>query len=118
MRSKYSVRIYELLKSLEYKRQCEFEIDELKKSLSAEKYVVFKDFRVKVIDIAMREINAYSDMSVEHEFIKQGRKFQKIKFTIKAKPSPDIETMRKIEERLNPKQIKGQITMIEAETYE
>jgi plasmid replication initiation protein len=115
MKSKYSVRMYELFKSYQYKYTCEFEIEELKNILLAENYVAFKDFRIKVIEIAVKEINEYSDIFVKYEFEKKGRKFHKVIFKINPKKSPDVETIRKIEERLTPRQLKGQMTMIEHE---
>jgi plasmid replication initiation protein len=66
MRSRYSMRMYELLKSYECQRQHAFGIDELKKSLSAEKYSRFPDFRRNVLDVAVKEINGLSDIRVAY----------------------------------------------------
>jgi len=82
MQSQYSIRLYELLKSYEYRKIISFEIDELKHMLFAENYQLHNDFKKRVIDIAIREINALTDISVTYEFIKVGRKFSQISFTI------------------------------------
>ena len=113
MKSKYSIRIYELLKSYENLSECTFEIDELKKIIFAENYEMYKDFRVKVIDIAVREINDFSDLSVTYKILKTGRKADKIRFKVKLKRDimERLETFKKIERRLNPDQLPGQQTM-------
>jgi len=107
MKSKYSIRIYELLKSYEYLSEFTFDIEELKKMIFAEKYKMFKDLRVKVIDIAVREINDFSDITITYKIVKNGRKADKIRFTIEPKNDTmhRMETFRKIEERINPAQI-------------
>jgi len=103
MKSRYSIRLYELLKSYQYKNECEFEIEQLKKMLFAETYNSFKDFRVKVLDIAMREINDYGDISVTYELERQGRKFHKIKFKMALKYDIDesIKTFKRIDRVIN-----------------
>lgn len=85
MKSQYSVRLYEILKSYEYRHSHVFTIDELKIRLSAENYNRFHDFQRKVIDISMREINELSDLNVVCTLIKEGRSYTKIKFSIKLK---------------------------------
>ena len=87
MRSAYSFRIYELLKSYAFTRQHEFDIDDLKRTLVAENYVNFKDFRKYVIETAIREINLYTDLEVSWEPIKNGRKVIKVLFHIKQRDS-------------------------------
>jgi len=105
MKSKYSIRIYELLKSYEYQHKKIFGIDELKKILLAEKYELFGDFKRKVIDIAIREINGLSDITVTYEIIKESRKFTKIEFIIKLKKNLDekMTTWVKIDEAISNK---------------
>ena len=104
MRGKYSIRIYELLKSYENLHECTFEIETLKKMLSAEKYKMYKDFRVYVLDVALKEINEFGDITVSYSIEKDGRKAEKINFKIKPKKDikERVETFKKIEERINP----------------
>lgn len=85
MKSRYSIRLFELLKSYSNLKTLTVSVDELKKQLSAETYDRYSDFKRKVIDIALREINEFSDLTVEPEFIKDGRKVDKICFRIKTK---------------------------------
>ena len=102
MKSKYSLRIYEILKSYENMGCCEYDIEQLKKMIFAEQYTQISDFRKKVINIAVQEINDFGDVSVKYNFIKQGRAFNKIQFLIKTKNNLDerVETFKKIEEQL------------------
>jgi len=115
MKSKYSIRIYELLKSYENLTEHTFGIDDLKKMLFAEKYEIYKDFRIKVLDVAVREINDYSDISVAYTTEKENRKVNRIRFKIKPKKDEKerMETIKKIEKILNPNQISGQLNLFE-----
>ena len=85
MKSQYSVRLYELMKSYEYRHAYVFTIEELKTRLNAEKYQRFPDFRRYVLEIALREVNEFSDLSVKFTLEKEGRRYAKIKFSIKLK---------------------------------
>ena len=103
MTSRYSLRMYELFKSYEGLGSWTFEIDDLKKSMFAENYKLFGDFKRKVIDTALREINEYGDIFVTYSVIKTGRKVSQITFYIRSKTDFDerIATWEKIEGRLN-----------------
>ena len=105
MKSQYSVRIYELLKSYENIHRKIFDINELKKKLMCEKesYENFNNFKKYVLDIAMREINNLTDISVEYEATKQGRKFTQIEFIIKSKKDTveRLKAISKIEKLLD-----------------
>lgn len=82
MRSKYSSRIYELVKSYEYKKHFEIGLDELTSMLGAENYQ-YKNIRQKILDIAVAEINALTDIMVEYTPIKEGRKVVAIRFDVR-----------------------------------
>ena len=88
MKSAFSVRIYEILKSYAYKKTMEIELDELKCLLAVDKvksYNRFPDFRRKVLEIAMREINELTDLEVSYETILKGKKVVGIRFDIATK---------------------------------
>lgn len=86
MQSKYSVRIYEFLKSYQgLETEIIVPLDALKKLLIAETYDKYKDFRINVLDRAMDEINQYTDISVTYRPVKKGRKVDKIAFDIEPK---------------------------------
>jgi plasmid replication initiation protein len=102
MKSQYSIRLYEILKSYEYRHGQTFSLDELKKKLSAENYSRYPDFKRKVLDISMREINELSDLTVTYSIQKEGRKFSKINFSVKLKKNIDerLKTWQQIELKL------------------
>lgn len=86
MKSKYSPRIYEILKCNEFKKQgyIEIEIEELRKLLKADNiYPLYADFKRKIILKTQKELKKISDISFEFEEIKTGRKVTSIKFYIK-----------------------------------
>lgn len=87
MKSKYSPRLYEILKANEFKRQGYeiVEVAELRRLLKAENiYPLYADLRRKIIDRALKEINQMSDIFIEYEEIKTGRKVTALKFYIRA----------------------------------
>jgi len=85
MRSQYGIRLYELLKSYQFKEYVIFDIDELRSMLFAEKWVRGNDMKRKVLDIAVKEINSLGDITVTYELFKEGRRFTQVRFDIKQK---------------------------------
>jgi plasmid replication initiation protein len=85
MKSKYSPRIYEILKCNEFKKQgyIEMEISQLRKLLKTEKiYPLYNDLKRKIIQKAQKELKKLTDISFEFEEIKTGRKVTSLKFYI------------------------------------
>ena len=88
MKSQYSIRLYELLKSYKIQVTKTFTIEEFKKLLMIEdikSYNRFPDLRRKVLEPAMKEINEYTDIDVTYREILKGRKVIKLEFHIKDK---------------------------------
>lgn len=88
MKSAFSVRLYELMKSYAFQKDKTFEIGELKKLLGVENIESYKDFslfRIKVLEKAQEEINELTDLNIDFEPIKKGRKVVKIRFIIHPK---------------------------------
>lgn len=118
MRSKYSVRLYELLKSYANKNETlRFELDRLKTLIGAE-YGLWYDIKRFVLDTAVREINEVSDLRVSYTPVKKGRSFVAVLFDIQIKKDmqSQIETERNIYQRLTGRRhqepeppIKGQL---------
>ncbi|MBW9173996.1 replication initiation protein [Clostridium estertheticum] len=80
----YSKRVYYYLKSFEDTGWRIDNLDVLRKKLQCPKsYEKYSFFRIKVLDMAIKEINNYSDISFEFQEIKLGRKVMRIKFIIK-----------------------------------
>lgn len=90
MSSKYSIRVYELLRSYLNLRYLEMTVDDLKYLLCAERYTRFNDFKRFVLETAVNEINLLTDISVSWEGIKGYRGMYKaIYFNINKKSEFD-----------------------------
>lgn len=88
MKSAFSVRIYELMKSYAFQKSKTFEVEELKRLLMVEdvkSYKEFAPFRQKVLEKAQEEINELTDLNIYFEPITKGRKVIKVKFRIDEK---------------------------------
>jgi plasmid replication initiation protein len=108
MKSKYSPRIYEILKCNEFKKQgyTEIEVDELRKLLKADNiYPKYNDFKRKVIEQAQKELKALTDILFDFEEIKTGRKVTAIRFYIKSnikkKQNENDEVCAALQERID-----------------
>ena len=92
-KSKYSIRLYELIKSIHYNEmelfQRTFELDELKHMLGAETYPTYQKVKDRVLVPAIQEINQYSDKWVSYAPVKQGRAVTKIQLTISTKKASE-----------------------------
>lgn len=88
MRSAYSIRLYELLKSYagQGRKYKEFQIEDLKAKIAAP-YQRFPDFRRYALEIATREINEYTDIEISWQPITKGRKVVAVKFDIAKRDS-------------------------------
>ena len=114
MHSEYSVRLYELLKSVAGKTIWDFKIDELKRLFMCENtYKLFADFKRRVIETAVKEINQKSDLNVTYELSKNGesgRAHTDIEFTITDKSNDELlKVNRAIKEELERDEIDGQL---------
>lgn len=86
MKSTYSIRLYELLKSYQKNNQkWWFKIDELKDLLNCPNYERYADFRRFALEPALKEINCYTDLTVEVQTLKLGRKIDTITFIMSEK---------------------------------
>lgn len=105
MRSKYAVRLYEILKSyaeMAKDEPIEFTLERFKALVGAE-YNLWYDLKRKVVEVAIKEINEFSDLFVTYEAKKKGRAYTKISFTITVEDSfhERMETSKAINARLN-----------------
>lgn len=90
MKSSYSVRIYELMKQYENIGKREFELIEFKTclGLKSDEYSRIYDFERFVLKVAKEEINRDTDLIIDYEKKKKGRKIIGFIFSINPK---DIE---------------------------
>ena len=86
LKSKYGIRIYELLKQYEGIGERKFELQELKKVLFIEnQYDRIYDLKRFVLTPAVEEINEHTDINISYDDIKQGRKIVGFAFDIEPK---------------------------------
>lgn len=111
MKSRYSFVLFELLKSYAYQGNHIFDIDDLKSKIGATRYANFKDFRIKVLEIATREINQHTNLEITWETINKGRKVTQVKFYIREKSQSEFfrahEDHRQIEGQINIFDLQG-----------
>lgn len=101
--SGYSIRIYELLKQREDWRNRTFDVDELKEFLGiGGKYERFYDFERYVLKVAKEEINEHTDIDIDYEKIKRGRRITHIAFSIR--PSVKDRYSEQLEELYSDKE--------------
>lgn len=82
MKSKYGIALYEILKSYAYKLKLTIEIDILKEKLDCVNYTDNSNFKKKVINPALNDINTYTDLKVDIEYKKEGKQIKYIVFYI------------------------------------
>lgn len=101
-KSQYSIRLYELL--IKYKdigNSKKYTIDEIRSLLGigVNEYKVLADFKKRVLDLAVKEINDKTDTTIKYEQFKEGRTISHILFKIgkklakKKKDSKDLNTV-------------------------
>ena len=107
MRSRYSIRLYEYLKSFLSLATITISVAELKELLECEnEYNRWCDFKRRVLDTALKEINASTDLEITTEFVRQSRNIDKVIFNI-AKKEDVAATITRIKNtaRLNGRAI-------------
>lgn len=94
LKSKYSIRIFEIMKSNEFKKEFKITLTELKSILGIKEksYDIYQNFKNRVLLKAQEEINLNTDINIEFSEIKTGRKVTELKFIIKANSIKNIDT--------------------------
>lgn len=84
LKSKFSIRIYELLKQYEGIGSRLLCLEDLRKYLGirADEYSLYSNFKNKVLKVAQKELNAKTDISFDFLEIKTGRKVTELKLII------------------------------------
>lgn len=86
LKSKYSIRIYELLKGNEFKKQkyIEFDLIEFREMIGVDDkvYPKYSNFKQKVLLFAQSEIKSLTDIDFNFEEIKTARKVTRLRFEI------------------------------------
>lgn len=83
MKSKYSIRLYELLLSYRTMRLKQvYSLEELKDLLDCKTYKTFQHIKEKVLTPAIEDINSLTDIKVRYDTLKEGRRIVAIEFTV------------------------------------
>ena len=97
MNSAYSVRLYELLVQWKTaKKTPVFELQQFREQLGVEnnEYQRMYDFKNRVLDVAVKEINEKTDIQTSYDQVKRGRKIIGFKFVVKEKPKKTENNQR------------------------
>lgn len=103
MKSKYSVRLYEILKSYErLGKPVEMNLDRFRQAIGAE-YERWADIRRRIIEPALKEINQLSDLSVIYTTQKKGKGITGVTFITRIKRdfAEQVETRQAIQRALD-----------------
>jgi plasmid replication initiation protein len=87
----YAIRLYELMMQWRSSGQTQqIPIDELRYKLGIEpdEYKQMVNFKTKVLDFAINQINEHTDIKASYEQHKEGRSITGFTFTFKPKPKP------------------------------
>ena len=98
LKSKYSIRLYELLIAWrEVGKVPQIELSDFREKLGidADEYVRMSDFKVRVLEPSIKQINEHTDILVTYEQHKKGRTITGFSFRFKQKQqAKKIETKR------------------------
>lgn len=102
MQSKHAIRLFELVKSYAYQGFFDISLADLRDILRVTGYAEYNNFRVRVLDTAVSEINRYTDLTVSFEAVRNGRKVASIRFFIDPKyPGEDTVAFANRQEALS-----------------
>lgn len=84
MRGKYSIRLYEILKSYAYLHEVDLSINDFRKKIGIEnKYQDFRTVKQFVLEPAKAEINDFTDLNIEYKAIRKSNRVTAIHFDIR-----------------------------------
>lgn len=85
LKSKYSIRLYEIMKSYEFRNEWVIDLEEFKSLVGASEksYSVYQNVKNKIIIQAQKELAEKTDIRFDFEEIKKGRKVGTLKFKIR-----------------------------------
>ena len=95
LKSRFSIRIYELLKQYESLGKRTFSLDDLRNKVGVEpeQYKLYTNFKNRVLLIAQRELKEKTSIAFDFEEIKTGRKVGKIRFIIRKQTIIQVENV-------------------------
>lgn len=89
---KYGIRLYELLAQWRSVGKVEFEMEDFRLKLGIDpfEYTHISNFKRRVLDFAVAEINQHTDINVTYEQIKRGRSIKGFLFNFKEKKTKTV----------------------------
>lgn len=108
LNSNYSIRIYELVKQYENIGLREIKIQDLRHYLGIEdsEYKRFYDFEKRVLEVAKEGINEHTDIIIDYEKVKTGRRITSIIFKVEPKDQVDKVYIEYLNKFYNIQEIK------------
>lgn len=104
MKSAYSVRLYELLVQWKTAKKTPLlQLDCFREQLGVDdtEYKLMSDFKKRVLNVAVDEINEKTDLKVSYEQVKKGRTITGFKFKVLAKDNPKDKKQDSISRDVN-----------------
>jgi plasmid replication initiation protein len=99
LQSRYAMRLYEFLIRYKTSKKLGITLEDLRFrfGLLEHEYQSMSDFKKRVLDLAIKEINEHTDITVKYEQHKKGRTITGFTFTFKYKNKPKAE--KQLEQR-------------------
>ncbi|MCD7800989.1 MAG: replication initiation protein [Ruminococcus sp.] len=94
------IRLYEICKQYEKLDTIKIDLRELQEMLGCSTYPEFRYFKKNTLDVAIRDINKYTDINVSYEKILSCRRVVALKFDIVPKSKRAIEPIQKATQTL------------------
>ena len=113
LNSAYAVRLYELLIQWRSTGLTPLiKLDDLRQKLGVEKneYPRMTDFKKRVLDLGIEQINEHTDITAKYKQIKKGREIVGFEFSFKGKSKPIDSTSKAVERDPNTADMFTQLT--------
>ena len=113
LNSAYAVRLYELLIQWRSTGLTPLiKLDDLRQKLGVEKneYPRMTDFKKRVLDLGIEQINEHTDITAKYKQIKKGREIVGFEFSFKEKSKPIDSTSKAVERDPNTADMFTQLT--------
>lgn len=88
-RSSYGLALYEnciRYRGLPFTKWIDMDTFRKLMGVPSEKYPIFRDFKKRVLDKSIQEVNSYSDLLIAPEIQREGRVVTKLRFSLKERP--------------------------------
>ena len=111
LKNKHSIRVYELLKQYEKIGKREIELLDLRNCLgiAEDEYLRFSNFENRVLRTTKEEINKHTDLVINYEKIKTGRRITSILFKIESRDQEKEIYIDFLNEFYNIKEMKSKM---------